>query len=930
MEKRKYRVFAAIVAFMIALTLCVTFAFGCGDEKEPEPAPEATVTSITLDTSAVKTTFEFGETFSSAGLKVTAKMSDDSTKDIPLADCRINPPNMQQPGEQNVVVTHTASRKNAAYKVTVGQRPIDETPLLEIKGENAEKAYRVEAESINMAKTEAKSTAEDGSFVVSFEAEGAASGNAALTNYGVAGNFFAYVFTSDKAYTGASLAIAVANRGAGVTPIQNNLTVSLNEKELELKGGITPNQASYVWREVFAQGLDIKEGRNTVYFNVTGTGLFSLDYIDLYVGKTPEIPENKSYVKITEATTYVQEAEGDLNLFDFVPQAGFSEPNVESSVLASGGKSIGGVGANSTFTVGVSAKEQATVRIIARMAKFEGDKVSKWASFTFDGEPVDLGDKTLSAGYGSGNDTKFYNWNDVTVGEFDIEPGKTYDFTFNTPTGAINIDALKFAVLTYGAFASADEKSAPTPNAYIAETGKTVVEAESLDASTWKNTDGAGYGEHSAASGGKSIGHLADGSVINVNIKLSDKATVLVGGYMAKYEEDYILTDNVTATFAGKDIALPEVTFGHADNEANPFHNWRQIGLGRYDLDPGIYTLALTVKEGANSPNIDCFEFTTLSYGAFTKAEISGIKIAAQPNTRSYYEGEAFDPAGMKVMLMGTGDKELFEVTKDVRLAPNGPLTADVKKVTASYGEYTAEIDIEVEAVADIEITAQPTKTVYNDCDQFDAAGMVISGIFADGEKRDITSLVTYDKIVTPGGINVTYAGKTVQPAITVNEDSILVREVNITENTTYTVKGTEIAREGLLGRGDQGIPDGGVKFESTGIVGFRPGSTFTLKIKTNGKAKIAFGTRMCQGSAPADDKTTGSVAGTAGFTFNGAALTAANDELPAYGPSNWHPWTNVDLGSVTVEAGEYTFVCTTAANFALENFTFTVTDYAA
>lgn len=926
MKKRSLSIFLSV---LIALSFALTTVFlsGCGPEEEPPAPVEPTVVSISLDTSGAKTEFDFGETFSAAGLKVTAAMSDDTSKDVPLGDCRINAPNTNQSGEQTVTVTHTASRKTASYTVTVASRPIDETALLEIEGENAASAYRVEAEDINMAITEVKASDENAGFVHEFETAGIASGDNALANFGVSGNFFAFVFTSDKAYSNVAVSVAIANKAAGITPIQDKLDVQLNDKTLGLKGGIAAaGSGEYKWREIFAQGLSIKAGRNTVSFSIKGENALLIDYIDFYVGKTPVIPVNKSYVNITKATTYVQEAESDLDLFDFVPQAGFTEPKIENSILASGGQSIGGVGANSTFTVGIDSLEKATVRIIARIAKFEGGLASSYATFMFDNESVDLGEATLSAGYGSGNETRFYNWNDVVVGEFDIDTGKTYDLVFNTPTGAINIDALKFAVLTYGEFASEDEKLLPTPNDYIAGKGSTVIEAEGLDASTWKNTDGASYGEVNAfSSGGKSIGHLAEGSSIMVNVKLSEKATVLVSASMSKYEADYDLAANIEGAFNGEEITFPEVSFGPAPG--NDWYNWQKVDCGRYDLEAGIHTLALVVKEGAASPNIDCFEFTAISYGSFTDDAVAGIAITTPPSKTQYTAGDRFDKTGMIVSLMGESGNALCDITNAVSI-PAAALDETMTSVTISYGSYTATVSISVQALGGLEITSLPAKTEYNEGDRFDPAGMVISAILPGGGRQDVTSAISYNALVTQNGVTVSYQGNTVDLPLTINNK--LDRTVNISANGTFTVEAENINRDGVITRGDfTDLIAGEVRIVENGtatggklIEGFKPGTTFTLKIKTEGAAKIAFGVRMAQG---------GSVSNATSFTFNGNALTASaeTDALADAGPGNWYPWGDADLGSVTVsEAGEYEFVCTIKENCALDNFTFVVTDY--
>lgn len=89
----KKKLFSRLTVAM--LTLCMLAALtsatlvGCGKDPQPE---EAVVESITLDTSAVKTTYEWGEQFTTNGLKVIANKSDKTTEEIPVNKCAVTKP----------------------------------------------------------------------------------------------------------------------------------------------------------------------------------------------------------------------------------------------------------------------------------------------------------------------------------------------------------------------------------------------------------------------------------------------------------------------------------------------------------------------------------------------------------------------------------------------------------------------------------------------------------------------------------------------------------------------------------------------------------------------------------------------------------------------------------------------------------------------
>ena len=78
---------------------------------------EVTLQEITLDTSAAKLFYEAGETFTAEGLIVTAKMSDNTTKTIEIAECELSAPDMSVEGEKKVTVTYMG--KSAEFTITV-------------------------------------------------------------------------------------------------------------------------------------------------------------------------------------------------------------------------------------------------------------------------------------------------------------------------------------------------------------------------------------------------------------------------------------------------------------------------------------------------------------------------------------------------------------------------------------------------------------------------------------------------------------------------------------------------------------------------------------------------------------------------------------------------------------------------------------------
>ena len=109
-------IFAAALA--LALMLSVTALTACGDP---------TVTGITLDTSAVKTTFSEGDAFDYTGLKVIASMSDETTAEVSLADCEVSLPDTFSVGEKSVTVTY--GEFTATYTIEVIHKCTQSCPV---------------------------------------------------------------------------------------------------------------------------------------------------------------------------------------------------------------------------------------------------------------------------------------------------------------------------------------------------------------------------------------------------------------------------------------------------------------------------------------------------------------------------------------------------------------------------------------------------------------------------------------------------------------------------------------------------------------------------------------------------------------------------------------------------------------------------------
>lgn len=116
MKKAVTRVVSVFVAVMMCVMLAVLSA--CADPV---------ITSISLDTSAVTTTFSEGDAFTYDGLKVIGHLDNDTTQDIPLEECTVSTPDTSAVGQKEVTVTY--QEFSAKYTIEVIHKCTQKCPV---------------------------------------------------------------------------------------------------------------------------------------------------------------------------------------------------------------------------------------------------------------------------------------------------------------------------------------------------------------------------------------------------------------------------------------------------------------------------------------------------------------------------------------------------------------------------------------------------------------------------------------------------------------------------------------------------------------------------------------------------------------------------------------------------------------------------------
>ena len=163
--------------------------------------------------------------------------------------------------------------------------------------------------------------------------------------------------------------------------------------------------------------------------------------------------------------------------------------------------------------------------------------------------------------------------------------------------------------------------------------------------------------------------------------------------------------------------------------------------------------------------------------------KLVSIAITTPPAKTTYVSGETFSPAGMIVTATYSNGATLKAT--GYSFSPDTALTDGTTSVTIEYTEggvtKTAEQAITVvHRLTKIEITAQPTKKVYEYGDSFQSTGMVVKATYSDGTTANVTGYSCSPTLLSTVGtqtITVSYTEngvtKTATTSVTVNRKTI-------------------------------------------------------------------------------------------------------------------------------------------------------------
>lgn len=163
------------------------------------------------------------------------------------------------------------------------------------------------------------------------------------------------------------------------------------------------------------------------------------------------------------------------------------------------------------------------------------------------------------------------------------------------------------------------------------------------------------------------------------------------------------------------------------------------------------------------------------------KNEVVSLKIKTPPTKTEYKEGQSFDRTGM--VIEATYKDGTTKVIDDYTITDEKNLKDGQTEVSIVYGNITIkqEITVTPNPLVEIKVKQVPNKTKYVEGQNFDKTGMIIVGIYQDGEEYEIENY----NISNGTGLNkeqtyvtIEYNGKRVNQEITVEEK--IITQINV------------------------------------------------------------------------------------------------------------------------------------------------------
>lgn len=955
MKKSKFKrlAVAAVAVCMAVPVLCapVSACGGDGGDNGDVVAPVVTVTAITLNTDNVKKAFAYGEQFSTAGLTVTAQLSDGTTQNIPLGSCTVSNPDMKVPGTKKITVKY--KNVTATYQITVAERilpNISPKSLLDIKGEKPNDSFRIETEAIDYEVSGVKAV--DGKTLINSFEEGGE--EKYLANHGVAGNYFGFTFTAEHEYVNANIVFRVANPTTKPLGIGTNMNAYLNYNGYEnpgmldikdiavLPAGKLPETESgdgeaaekpeveLVWEDRILRNVTIPKGTNTLTFEVLGDDVVAMDYIEIYIGK---LYGSNNATVLNGVGTVIKDVENfDLekivvredikNAHGLQDGQAFVERPSVNGANTHGGQSVGAMVAPTELTTVLRVEENATVHIRYTIASVDGYNLKDNYEFYLDGNKIEnVQDYFIKAGDPWRQGQQFWEWRDVSIGYFDLEAGD-HLFSVKVVGKDCNCDCFKFDVVSYGEYV---QHPAAYADANVNALGTYVFEGENADSFykdgegkiqhrinsrpdfiTENKVNGDGYyciSDAADCSGGRYIYGFTTGSQFTYTLYAWDDATLDINMRAVRTDEGSALVkDTVSVKLNDTAVGIPAAS-QEIDIQGS---EWKTVTLAEgVKLKAGeLYTFTLEVT--GEYFNLDAITFVTTEYNGEAPA-FGGIELDTSAVKKEYETGDTFSADGLKVTAVQTNGVRNEVDLNDCTVTGYDTAVHGEQTVTVSYteGDVTKSATFTIKVYAPIQsltLDTDKVKKEYKVGENLNTDNIKVTANLSDGTTREIKiSDCTVTADLTEVGertVEISFNGKTQSYTVTVSANLALTAQGG-------TVQAEDLDLSGIITNGEPNTEH----WSANGQSGFSLRSIKTgsvLKLSVHAEETVTLNFKAVMSKYEAFD-----VADMFTLTIDGETVTVPSLVLGGTEGNQFFNWKNVDFGDIEFTAGTHVIVFT-------------------
>ncbi|MDR2633702.1 MAG: bacterial Ig-like domain-containing protein [Treponema sp.] len=212
-------------------------------------------------------------------------------------------------------------------------------------------------------------------------------------------------------------------------------------------------------------------------------------------------------------------------------------------------------------------------------------------------------------------------------------------------------------------------------------------------------------------------------------------------------------------------------------------------------------TRDLTDTLGEKTVTVSLNKLTASFTITVTEPVLVSITISKLPNKLNYAQGEAFDPAGLRVI--GTYTDKTSKEETGYTLSSVDTSSTGRKTVSLTLKGFTARFTITVgeAALASIAVSRLPDKTVYTKGEAFDPTGLKITGTYTNGTTKEETGYTLGAVDMQSTGqkeVRVSLRAKSTTFTITVNP--ALLASIGVSKAPVKTVykRGTAFDAAGL------------------------------------------------------------------------------------------------------------------------------------